>query len=306
MGDQPLDAVTDGCPARAGTALGDWIRLLRIPHWIKNAIVFPALLLAGQAHAGVAWHQALWVFAAFCLASSGVYALNDVLDQGTDRVHPSKCRRPLAAGRLQSGAVCWAAVLLAGAGLVFASLAQTPALLCVGSYLVLNAAYSLFLKHVPIVDACCVAAGFVLRVVAVTGMTAAAPVGGLLPASVFCLCFFVALAKRAADLRALAAATPGGRAALRVDGYTGARLLGLLWVGAAVTLGLYATLAGVAAAARPLLWLTVLPVAYSLVRLVRLSTAGAYTEQVGLLRSDRRLVAATALWLALWIWGVLG
>lgn len=302
MGDQSPDAVSEACPACAGRVFGDWVRLLRFPHWVKNAIVFPALLLAGRAGDAEAWRQAIWVFAAFCLASSAVYAVNDVMDQAADRAHPSKRERPVAAGRLRSPAVCWAALLLAVAGLAFASLAQAPAGVCVGLYLAVNAAYSLCLKHVPIVDACCVGVGFVLRVAAVTGWSDQGPRAGLLLASVFGLCFFLALAKRAVDLRALGAAGPNPLSVPAFDGYTTCTLRGLLWSSALLALVPYGLFVWTVAAKAPLAVVSLVPVAYSLLRMARLSAAGAYAEPVTLVRSDYRLVAAAAGWLALWVW----
>lgn len=306
MGDQAADPAVTGGRALQGSVLLDWARLLRLPHWVKNAIVFPALLLAGRARDGAAWQQALWVFAAFCLASSAVYALNDVLDQEADRAHPLKRSRPVAAGRLPDVAVYGAAALLALAGFVPAAVARPPAALCVGLYLALNVAYSLRLKHVPVVDAACIAAGFVFRVVAVTGLPAETAQEILLLASVFGLCFFVALAKRAVELRALAAGRANGRSVLRVDGYTRPGLRCLLWLGAVLTLALYGLFAATVTASRAVALASCVPVAYSVARLARLSVAQAYDEPVGLLRSDRRLVVAAVLWLALWVWIALG
>lgn len=281
----------------------DWLRLLRMSHWVKSAIVFPCVVLAGRADDIALWRQALWVFAAFCLASSGVYALNDILDRDVDRLHPLKSRRPLAAGLFAPGVVAAVAALMACAGLAVARVAAAPATLCVGLYLVLNLAYSLKLKHVPVVDASCVAAGFVLRVVAVVGAPGSSPRAWLLAASVFSLCFSVAVSKRAADLALLRLEGVGNGAVRLADGYTHRRLRGLLAVSALLTilcyLGLSRTVGGSAGAFAEL---SCLPVAYCLFRLARLSLAGPRHEQIRLVLTDVRLVTAVVAWAGFWAW----
>jgi 4-hydroxybenzoate polyprenyltransferase len=291
-------------PQRWG--LADWLRLLRMSHWVKNAIVFPCVILAGRAGEGAQWRQSAWVFVAFCLASSGVYALNDVLDRDLDRLHPLKSRRPVAAGLLAPGTVVAVALLLAGAGLVVASAAAAPAVLCVGLYLGLNLAYSFRLKHIPVVDAGCVAAGFVLRAVAVVGVPGQSPAVWLLVASVFFLCAFVAISKRAADLALLRREGLGHGVVRVVDGYTDGCLRGLLVASALLTvscyLGFTRTVVGPAGAIAAL---SCLPVAYCLFRLARLSLAGARREQINLVLSDARLLAAAAVWAGFWGWAAL-
>jgi len=302
MADGPLQVTVDDCTAPQARALGDWLRLLRLPHWAKNGIVFPAVLLAGRAAEPAAWQQAAWVFAAFCLASSSVYAVNDLLDCQADRLHPSKCRRPVAAGRCGVGTAVWTAVLLALAALGLAVRAAAPAAICVLAYLALNLAYSLRLKHVPIADGGCIAAGFVLRLVASLGVPGPDLRQWLLLASVFLLCLCVALAKRTADLRLLMGGASGVPSGLGLDGYTPGSLRLLLPAVAAATVLVYGLFAWVAGSGTVLPMLTLLPVLFSLFRLARLSTAGVYVEQIDLVRSDGRLLASALAWLALWGW----
>ena len=105
-------------------------------------------------------------FVLFCLVASGVYLLNDLLDMERDRQHPTKKNRPLASGRLPVGLAIPAAVVLLG-GSVGLGLLQEPALgLILLTYVLINLAYSLKLKHVALVDTFAVASGYVLRVAA--------------------------------------------------------------------------------------------------------------------------------------------
>ena len=297
----PITVDESAAPPMRGVA--DWLRLLRLPHWAKNGMVFPAVLLAGRATEPAAWAHAGWVFVLFCLASSSVYAVNDLLDCQADRLHPTKRWRPLAAGRCSLGTAVWTAVLLALAALVLAVVwAAPPAALCVLAYLALNLAYSLRLKHVPFVDGCCIATGFVLRLVASLGAQGLDLRQGLLLASVFLLCLCVALAKRTVDLRLVTRGGPGSPSVPGLDGYTPAALRVLLPATAAATVLVYGLFAWVAGSGTVLPMLTLLPMVFSLYRLSRLSTAGVYAEQIDLVRSDARLLVAALVWLAMWGW----
>jgi UbiA prenyltransferase family len=139
---------------------------IRPAQWAKNLTVLAPLLFAQQLFIPGAFARAVFAFVLFCLLSSAVYLLNDVLDYEQDRLHPEKRRRPLAAGHLTRGTVMGAAGVL----LVFAFggallLGHSVVLILVG-YWVLNLLYSLWLKHQVILDVFALAAGFVLRVVA--------------------------------------------------------------------------------------------------------------------------------------------
>jgi len=131
--------------------------------WTKNLLVFAGLVFAVRLFHLPSVLLAAAGFVAFCAASSACYLLNDVIDAAADRAHPLKCRRPVASGELSIGlALFAAAVLAAGAvglslalGLLFATV--------VGSYLVLQVAYSTLLKHEVILDVLCISASFLLR-----------------------------------------------------------------------------------------------------------------------------------------------
>jgi 4-hydroxybenzoate polyprenyltransferase len=137
---------------------------MRPRQWTKNAFVFFALVFDKQLFHWPALSRTLGGFALFCLMSSVVYIVNDITDIEADRQHPTKKNRPLPSGKLPIP-VAWAA---AGT-LVIATLTLgywlTPAFAAVlATYLVMNLAYSKWLKHIPIVDVFILAAGFVLRV----------------------------------------------------------------------------------------------------------------------------------------------
>jgi len=190
------------------------VRVLRPRQWTKNLAVFAPLLFARAVTVpGAAWHATL-AFLSFCALASGLYVVNDWVDQGQDRLHPEKKSRPIAAGEIQAfgaGAltlVCWAA---GGALALLAGPRVAPAAL---AYVLVELAYTFWLKRYVIVDALVIATGFVLRVV---GGAAAieVPVSNWLFLCALLLALFLALGKRRAELLTLEVSdAPGHRATL--------------------------------------------------------------------------------------------
>lgn len=140
------------------------LKTMRPRQWTKNGFVFFALIFDKQLFQLEAFLRTLGGFALFCLVSSVVYLINDIADIEADRKHPEKKKRPLPSGKLPVR-VAWAAAI--GLTVVVLPLGWllSPAFAGVlAAYLVLNLAYSKWLKHIPIVDVLVIAAGFVLRV----------------------------------------------------------------------------------------------------------------------------------------------
>jgi 4-hydroxybenzoate polyprenyltransferase len=186
----------------ARRSMGDWLRLVRPSHWFKNSFVLAPLLFSGRATELATVGDALLVFAAFCLAASGVYAFNDVRDAPEDRTHPTKRLRPVAAGRISTRHATWAAILLAAAGLGTAGIVAPPAALWVAIYLVLNLAYSMGLKQVVLLDVFAIASFFVLRLLAGAAAVAVHPSVWLLLCGGL-LALYLGFAKRRHELAIL-------------------------------------------------------------------------------------------------------
>ncbi|MEV4625089.1 UbiA prenyltransferase family protein [Micromonospora sp. NPDC049523] len=175
------------------------ITLTRPGHWVKNILAVPLALVDAPAWNGPTLLRTGWAVVAFTLASSLIYVVNDIADRRLDRAHPAKKHRPIASGAVP---VPLAWLLAAGlAGLLVTTVLAGPAMswwpLVV--YLALSAAYSRRLKHLPLLDICVVAAGFVLRVLqgyAATG----GPASGLLLTAVFTGCLVLILGKRRAEI----------------------------------------------------------------------------------------------------------
>lgn len=144
--------------------LRNWLRLLRVHQWAKNALVFVPLLTA-QAFHPLAIIEALAAFLAFSLAASGVYLINDLVDLDADRKHPSKKRRPLAAGTIPVGQAVLAAPILVTVALAIA-LAVAPLFAVVlAGYLALTTAYTFYLKRRMMIDVVSLAMLYTGRVI---------------------------------------------------------------------------------------------------------------------------------------------
>ncbi len=176
------------------------VSALRPRQWIKNLLVVAVPLASGQLLERSTVLSTLLAFVAFCAASSAVYLTNDVLDKESDRRHPVKRNRAIAAGLLPAPAAVGGAVLLALVALGLPVLVGSPqlSLLLVG-YLCLQAIYVLWAKHQPVLDLASVAAGFVLRAVA-GGVASGIPISTWFLTVTAASAMFVVAGKRYSEL----------------------------------------------------------------------------------------------------------
>ena len=179
------------------------MRSLRPQQWAKNFFVLAPLVFAQRLTDLPSLERALMAFAAFCLAASAVYLLNDLHDREEDRRHPVKSRRPLASGALKAP-VAWfaAAALIAGAVALALPLGGDFAVF-LGAYVTLNVLYSLGLKTVVILDVLCISLGFVLRILAGAAAIDVKVSSWLLLCTTF-LSLFLAFSKRRHEIQLLA------------------------------------------------------------------------------------------------------
>ena len=141
------------------------LALMRPRQWIKNIVILAGVVFAGRLPDPEYVVRACLAFAVFCILSSGIYVLNDLVDVDADRRHPEKRYRPLASGRVGKGAAAALCLGLLAAGLV-AAFALGPRFGATGaSYVVLNLAYTMWLKRHVIVDVMSIAVGFMLRAI---------------------------------------------------------------------------------------------------------------------------------------------
>ena len=183
---------------------------LRPHQWTKNVLVFAGLIFAQRLREWRDVERSLAAFAIFCGLSSVVYLVNDLQDREADRQHPLKAQRPIASGALAPGVAWTAAVVIAAASLVAAAAINRPFAIVGGAYLVLLTGYSLWFKHIVILDVLVLASGFVLR--AAAGAEAiAVPFSNWLLLVTLLGALFIGLSKRRAELVALADGAVGHR-----------------------------------------------------------------------------------------------
>lgn len=165
------DLVMSSTSARATVAVPrnnfiGLIKTMRLRQWVKSVIVYAALVFDGKLFVPDLFLKTTGIFLAFCLLSSSVYILNDLVDMEKDRQHPRKRARPLASGQLDPRVAAVAAAIMAtvAIGAAFAINSWAGVILLI--YLAQNFAYSFWLKNVVIIDVMVLAFGFLLRVLA--------------------------------------------------------------------------------------------------------------------------------------------
>lgn len=174
-----------------------YLKLIRVHHYIKNFLIFAPLIFSVNLFEGSLLLPSVLGFFAFSLISSVVYIINDIRDAEKDRLHPTKCKRPIASGEITiTAAITIAAVLFAVALILNHFASSSLAGVCyLILYLGLNVAYSLGLKDKPIIDIAILASGFLIRVLygsAVTGIE----VSNWLYLTVISAAFYFSLGKR--------------------------------------------------------------------------------------------------------------
>jgi 4-hydroxybenzoate polyprenyltransferase len=210
---------------------------LRPRQWLKNLLLFAGILFAAQLGDPARWLQAVAAFVAYCAASSAAYLVNDLRDAAADRRHPVKRRRPIARGELRPPTAVALACGLGVGAIIIAATLGLASLACLLGFAALQAAYTLRLKHVVLVDVLVIAALFVIRAAA----GAVAVDVRISPWLLVCtglLALFLALGKRRAELVLVGAELTPGRPVL--EGYSLALVDQLLAAVAGATIVAYA------------------------------------------------------------------
>jgi 4-hydroxybenzoate polyprenyltransferase len=205
---------------------------LRPRQWTKNLLLFAGIIFAAKLGDATRWLEAVAAFAAYCAASSASYLINDVRDAPHDRVHPVKRARPIARGELSPRFAAVLAVVLVVCAFALVAPLGLASLLFLATFFVLQAAYTLALKHVVLLDVMTIGGLFVVRAAA----GAAAVDVRISPWLLLCtalLALFLALAKRRGELVLVGADATPGRPVL--EGYSLALVDQLVTVVAAST-----------------------------------------------------------------------
>jgi 4-hydroxybenzoate polyprenyltransferase len=280
------------------------LQTMRPRQWLKNGFVFAALLFDGKLRFSQfeSIGRVLIAFILFCLISSTVYIMNDLMDIESDRQHPRKRQRPLPSGRLHPQVARIGFLVLAMGSMAISFwldglwLTKLSWILLV--YLVAQVAYTFHFKHVVLLDVAFIAAGFVLRVAAGVAVIQVARFSPWLYVCTGLLALFMALGKRRHELVLLGSGAGGHRAILEeytidlID-----RLMSIVTTGALVAYGLYTFLAD-GLPANHTMMLTIPFVLYGMFRwlyLIHVKQEGGAPEEMVL--RDRPLQIDLLLWL---------
>lgn len=182
------------------------IALLRFKHCIKNLLIFIPLIFTGRS---IDFEKLLYVFLgfiSFTLIASTIYIINDAKDLQNDKLHPTKKNRPLASGKIQilEGSIYAICCFLISSGLITYLIIYHKisflALLNLLVYFILNVAYSLGLKNIPIIDIIILMGGFLIRVI-FGAVLAGTYVSSWLYLTIMSSAFYFGLGKRRNEIR---------------------------------------------------------------------------------------------------------
>ena len=189
-----------------GGIVSGLLRSLRARQWTKNTVIFAALIFSRHIGDLQSVARASLAFGVFCLLSSAVYLINDVFDLSSDRAHPTKRFRPIAAGEVPTAVAVAVGLVLGGGTILLAWLLSRSFALTAAAYLAANVFYSAWLKRVVILDVMVISMGFVLRAIA-GGFVIDVHVSAWLILCTILLSLFLALCKRRQELALLEEAT---------------------------------------------------------------------------------------------------
>jgi len=266
---------------------------LRPRQWTKNLLLFAGIVFASEVGDAGKWLQAGTAFLIYCAASSAAYLVNDLIDAPSDRKHPVKRRRPLARGEVDSRTAKVAAAALVGLATALAAAFGLVALGFLALFLAIQAAYTLRLKHVVLIDVMAIAALFVIRAAAGADAVNVRISPWLLVCTAL-LALFLALGKRRSELALVSAEATPGRPVL--EGYSLQLVDQLIAIVAAATVVSYTTYT-LSARESQALAATIPFVLFGIFRyLLLLHRAGKGEEPENVLMTDVPVLAAVAAW----------
>jgi 4-hydroxybenzoate polyprenyltransferase len=273
------------------------IKTMRPYQWLKNALLFTPLIFDRKLDNLPALLNTSAGFILFCLLASVVYIINDLADLQADRMHPEKRNRPLASGKLSPNLARMAAGVLLLVVFPLAYLLSTSFAIVLLTYIVLNLAYSKWLKHVALVDVFVLASFYVLRVVAGVTLITVERFSPWLYVVTTLLALYIGFGKRRAELALLANDANQHRRVL--DGYTIPLLDQFITIVSATTIVAYSlyTFSAPNLPENHAMMLTIPFAIYGIFRylyLVQMKHSGGAPEEV--LYSDRPLQITIVLW----------
>lgn len=273
------------------------LKTMRPKQWPKNVFIFAALVFDRQFLILDPLLRTITGFVLFSLAASTVYIFNDIADIEQDRLHPKKKNRPIASGLISPNTALVAGLVI-GVTVIVASFALNTVFGAITlGYVLLNLAYSLRLKHIPIIDVLIIASGFVLRVGAGVSLIVVERFSPWLYVCTTLLALFIGFGKRRAEMTLLAESANSHRKVL--EGYTLGLLDQLIVIVSATTIMAYSlyTFSAENLPDNHLMMLTIPFVIYGIFRylyLIHVEGAGGAPDEI--LLSDRPFLATILIW----------
>ena len=277
----------------------------RPKQWAKNVLVFAAPGAAGVLNEWASLWQTLLCFVALSLTASGTYFWNDILDVEADRVHPTKCRRPIAAGLVKINTARIVGTLLLVVGIAVGFIPDWRCGVAVVVYAILTVCYSKVLKHQPVLDLLAVAGGFVIRAIAGAEATAVEM------STWFLLCasfgaLFIVTGKRYAEMKELGEGNGSTRSTLMAYSLDYLRMVLAITLGA--TLVAYCTWAfatkEISGSSWPSYELSIIPMLAALMRYLLALEQGRGGAPEEVFASDRTLQILGLIWVIIFGLGV--
>ncbi len=277
----------------------------RPKQWAKNILVFAAPGAAGVLNEWGSLWRTLLCFVALSLTASGTYFWNDILDVEADRVHPTKCRRPIAAGLVSINTARIIGTLLLVSGIAVGFIPDWRCGVAVIVYVVLTVSYSTVLKHQPVLDLLAVAGGFVIRAIA------GAEASSVEMSTWFLLCasfgaLFIVTGKRYAEMKELGEGNGSTRSTLMAYSLDYLRMVLAVSLGA--TLVAYCTWAfatkEISGSSWPSYELSIIPMLAALMRYLLALEQGRGGAPEEVFASDRTLQVLGLIWVIIFGLGV--
>jgi 4-hydroxybenzoate polyprenyltransferase len=300
----PGESTPAGHPGGSGVVAA-LLQAARPAQWVKNLVLPLPFLFGAALSTARGWSLAAAGLAAFCLITSGVYIVNDVMDRERDRSHPVKRHRPLASGRLPVGTAVAAALFLEAAGLAAAFLLGRAFGIWCAAYAALMLTYSLIWKNVPFLEALVVAAGMPLRALAGAALAGVAP-SPFLMVCAYLLALFLVAGKRQWEFLNAAPSHRPALAAYREEGLD--HLFIITGLATVAGYAAYSTSVSTVTHYGRSLWPTVPFVVLGIARYVRLvyRRGGGGNPTRTLLTDDPWLLAIVIGWVATAGWMIYG
>lgn len=177
----------------------NYLKLVRVPQWIKNFFVFVPLLFSQHLFDKDYFFTVLLAFVVFCLASSFIYVINDIIDIEADKAHPTKRNRPLPSGNVSKRSALIVAVVLAAVNVMLLPQLNKEFNYFVIAFVLLNVLYSFWFKHIVILDVFSIALGFSIRVLA-GAVVISVPISSWLILTTMFISLFLGVMKRHSEL----------------------------------------------------------------------------------------------------------